>query len=145
MFSNNIKPLHKMLSLPNNATNNEIDKAYHKKITDCRKELFDLETEYNEKLKNRRRSMSDIYDIRNMHLKNNYNRLSNVQSLFSNEDNNINKGHTHYYSRSSFTSLNEDGKLHKKVTENNNGTKTSYEEITESVNKNNNRKHIRWL
>lgn len=146
MFSENKKPLHEMLSLPNNATNDEIDREYHKKITDYKKKLFDLETEYNEKIINRRKSMSDIYDIRNnMQLTNQYNYLSNyVQSLFSNEDNTKN-GNTYYYSQSSFSTLNEDGKLHTKVTENNNGTKTSYEEVTELVNKNDNRKHIRWV
>ena len=146
MFSENNKPLHEMILLPNNATNDEIDKAYHKKITEYKKKLFDLETEYNEKKINRRKSMSDIYDIRNnMQLTNQYNYMSNyVQSLFSNEDN-IKKRNTHYYSQSSFTTLNEDGKLHTKVTENKNGTKTSYEEVTEIVNKNDNRKHIRWV
>lgn len=109
----------------------DIDAEYHKRISDFKKQLHEINREYDEKVKERRKKV--------------FGHLS--KSLHCIDSDNIEQSsdNVRYYNKTSITTLDKDGKLHTKVTENNNGKSTSYEETTELVNDNKKRKHVRWL
>ena len=133
----------------------EIDREYNKRMSEFRRDLYEINREYDEKVRERSRQLyNQISDCNGSQceddsLRNRFEQLSNyVNTMFSdinskqtqNPSDNVN-----YYSKSSFTTFDEDGKIHKKVTENNNGHQTSYEQTTELVNDKQKRKHVRWL
>ena len=134
----------------------EIDREYNKRISEFRRDLYKINREYDEKVKERRRQLynqmsecrRDI-QCKDDSLQNRFEQLSNyVNTVFADTSSQQTQNPSdsmNYYSKTSFTTLDEDGKMHKKVTENNNGHKTSYEEITELVNDQQKRKHVRWL
>jgi hypothetical protein len=133
----------------------EIDREYNKRISEFRKDLYDINKEYNEKVKKRRRQLhSQISECRDSQckdnsLRNRFEQLSNyVNTVFADKNSQQTQnpsGNVNYYCKTSFTTLDKDGKVHKKVTENNNGNQTSYEETTELLNDQQKRKHVRWL
>ena len=134
----------------------EIDQEYNKRISEFRRDLYEINRKYDEKVKERRRQLyNQISECRHDSqckddsIQNRFEQLSNyVNTVFadtSSQQTQHPSGNMNYYSKTSFTTLDEDGKLHKKVTENNNGHQTSYEETTEMVNDQQKRKHVRWL
>lgn len=129
----------------------EIVREYHKRISEFRRDLYDINREYDEKVKEKRRQLynqlSDFHgspQCKDDNLRNRFEQLSNyVNTVFP--DKRSQQCNLNYYSKTSFTTLDEGGKMHKKVEENNNGHQTSYEETTEMVNDQQKRKHVRWL
>jgi hypothetical protein len=134
---------------------NEFDREYNKRISEFRRDLYVINREYHEKVKERRRQLyNQISDCRDSQckddsLRNRFEQLPNyVNTVFADTNSQQTQnpsGNVNYYSKTSFTTLDKDGKLHKKVAENNNGNQTSYEETTELVNDQQKRKHVRWL
>lgn len=133
----------------------EIDREYNKRISEFRRDLYEINREYDEQVKERRRQLyNQISDCRGSQCKDDslmkeFEQLSNyVNTVFADKNSQQTQNPSdsmNYYSKTSFTTLDEDGKMHKKVTENNNGHQTSYEETTELVNDQQKRKHVRWL
>ena len=134
----------------------EMDREYNKRISNFRRDLYEINREYDEKVKERRRQLYNQMreyrrdsQCKDDSLQNRFEQLSNyVNTVFADTSSQQTQhplGKMNYYSKTSFTTLDEDGKLHKKVTENNNGHQTSYEETTEMVNDQQKRKHVRWL
>lgn len=130
-------------------------REYQKRISEFRKELYDINREYDEKVKERRRQLYNqlsnchVSQYEDDNLRNRFEQLSNyVKTVFSDKHSQQTQNsldNVNYYNKTSFTTLDEDGKMHKKVTENNNGHQISYEETTELVDYQQKRKHVRWL